>query len=157
MLEYVGAHEALLEKVSSASDLQRQKRKEYHDLRFQGSMRRFSPGSMAMLYNHTTAGQKLRLSWRGSFVVSGTRGEHGRSYTLSQINGKAIPRYFHIDQLKPFYLRNLYLVTGHEGRIPTYQNLRAGTASHSLPPELRKRREMQLLQQLTISGIWGEE
>ncbi|KAH6725061.1 hypothetical protein BKA61DRAFT_567592 [Leptodontidium sp. MPI-SDFR-AT-0119] len=62
VLEYVRAHEALLEKVSVASDLQRQKRKEYHDLRFQGRMRGFSPGFIAMLYDHTTAGQKLRPS-----------------------------------------------------------------------------------------------
>jgi len=157
VLEHVGAQDALLEKVSAASDLQRQKRKEYHDLRFQGRMRNFPLGSMAMLYDHTTAGQKLRPSWRGPFIVSGTGGEHGRSYRLSQINGTPIPRHFHIDQLKPFYLRNSYLVTGLEERLPAYQNLRAGTASHSLPPELRKKREMQILQQPTVPGVWGSE
>lgn len=37
-----------------------------------------------------------------------------------QINGKPIPRHFHIDQLKLFYLRNSYLVTVHEERIPAF-------------------------------------
>lgn len=143
MLEHVRKQEEFLE-VCKDSDFQRQKLKEHHDMRFQGGMKTFTLGASVMLYDHTTAAQKLRPSWRGPFVISGSGGDHGRSYTLRQINGTPIPCHVHIDQLKPFYLRNSYMVTGDEERLSVYQNIRGGTASHSLPPELRKKREIHL-------------
>lgn len=36
-----------------------------------------------MLYDAKAARKKLHAAWRGTFVITGFGGEHGKSYTLS--------------------------------------------------------------------------
>ena len=91
-----------------------------------------------MFYNAKSAKKKLYPAWRGLFVITGFGGDHGKSYTLRQVDGTPILRSFHGDHLKPFRLREGYLITGHEESIPAYQNLRAGRASHKLPCGIRE-------------------
>ena len=97
----------------------------------------FSPGELVMLYDSRSAKKKLRPSWRGPFVVTGFGGDQHKSYTIRQICGTLIPRTFHGDHLKLFRLREGYLATGREERIPVYQNIRLGTANQKLPKDLR--------------------
>ncbi|RKF56181.1 hypothetical protein OnM2_083006 [Erysiphe neolycopersici] len=70
----------------------------------------------------------------GPFIISEYCGEMQKSYTIRQISGKPIPRYFHGDLLKPFQLREGYIVTSEEAgnavfKIPREQ----GTISGSFP------------------------
>ncbi|POS82529.1 hypothetical protein EPUL_004700, partial [Erysiphe pulchra] len=88
-------------------------------------------GSLVMLYDHARAKLKLHASYRGPFVVAGFAGEHKRSYLLRQVDGQK-EDFYHGDQLGPFRLREAYLITGNEKRIPAYQNLRSGKASYEV-------------------------
>jgi hypothetical protein len=90
-----------------------------------------------MLYDPKSAKKKLSPAWRGPFVVSGYGGDHYKSYSLRQICGTLIPRTFHGNHLKPFRLREGYVVTGQESVLPVYQNIRLGKASLRLPRDLR--------------------
>ncbi|RKF55040.1 hypothetical protein OnM2_092022 [Erysiphe neolycopersici] len=78
-------------------------------------------------------GKSLHASYRGPFVVAGFAGEHKKSYLLRQVDGQKIKYSYHGDQLRPFRLREGYLITGNEKRIPAYQNLRSGKASYEVP------------------------
>ncbi|POS82271.1 hypothetical protein EPUL_005521, partial [Erysiphe pulchra] len=78
-----------------------------------------------------------RPSWRGPFVVSGFGGEMGKSYILRQIEGTTIPRHYHGDSLKPFRLREGYLILKKEERIPVLQNIRLGNATFKLSKNYR--------------------
>ncbi|KAI0992831.1 hypothetical protein K3495_g15353 [Podosphaera aphanis] len=113
-------------------DWRRRVQKERHDL---GVSQRtsFAPGTLVMLYDHAKAKLKLHASYRGPFVVTGFAGYHGKSYLLRQINGQRIKYSYHGDQLKLFRLREGYLISGNEQKIPAYQNLRSGKASHKIP------------------------
>lgn len=90
-----------------------------------------------MLYGHRESGKKLRATWRGPFIITGYDGDMGRSYTLRKISGKPIPRRYHGDSLKPFRLREGYIVTTEEARLPLFQNIRLGNAAFKLPREQR--------------------
>ncbi len=73
-----------------------------------------------MLYDSKSAKKTLHPSYRGPFVVTGFGGSHGRSYTLRQINGEAIPRIYYADHLKLFKFRQGHLVTGTKEQFPAY-------------------------------------
>jgi hypothetical protein len=90
-----------------------------------------------MLFDHRSAGKKLRPAWRGPFVITGFGGDMERSYTLRQIDGTSIPRHYHGDSLKPFRLREGYLVTHEEEVLPVFQNIRLGNAAFKLPKNVR--------------------
>ncbi|RKF58047.1 hypothetical protein OnM2_070072 [Erysiphe neolycopersici] len=69
-----------------------------------------------------------------------------RSYTLRQIEGTNIPRHYHGDSLKPFRLREVYLISKKEERIPVLQNIRLGNAAFKLPKNQR-----------TVPGTWTQD
>ncbi|POS82473.1 hypothetical protein EPUL_006440, partial [Erysiphe pulchra] len=92
---------------------------------------------MVMLYDHKESGKKLRATWRGPFVNTGYGGDMQRSYNLRQISGKPISRHYHGDSLKPFLLREGYIVTNEEAGLPMFQNIRLGKATFKLPKEQR--------------------
>ncbi|KAI0999016.1 hypothetical protein K3495_g9180 [Podosphaera aphanis] len=107
------------DKVRHKDSLRRQLQKSRHDL---GVSQRisYSPGDLVMLYDHSAAKRKLCPAYRGTFVISGLAGDYGKSYTLRQVNGEPIRNTFHGDQLRPFRLREGYLVTGEELGIKVY-------------------------------------
>lgn len=70
----------------------------------------------------------------------------GKSYNLRQIEGKAIPRHYHGDSLKPFRLREGYLISKREVRLPIFQNICLGTAAFKLPKDQR-----------TVPGAWVKD
>ncbi|POS81928.1 hypothetical protein EPUL_005559, partial [Erysiphe pulchra] len=98
----------------------------------------YSPGQLVMLWDEKSAGMKLRPAWRGPFIVTGFGGDMGKSYTIRQIDGSIIPRHYYGDHLKPFRLREGYLITQEEEKIPVYQNIRLGNAAFKLPRSVRK-------------------
>lgn len=132
---YLAQRERMIEEVGITSERVSKLRKE----RFDKGVRRqsFTPGQLVMLYDKKTAGQKLKPSWRGPFVVTGFGGDFGKSYTIRQIDGTPIPRTYHGDHLKRFRLREGYLATGDERELPVFQNIRAGSYSTRLPREAR--------------------
>lgn len=69
----------------------------------------------------------------------------GKEFWLRRIvnDGNKIPRHFHGDSLKPFRLREGYLVSSREERLPAFQNIRLGTAAFTLPKNQR-----------TVPGVW---
>lgn len=138
VLGFVDEREAKIRKFSRVQDAQRDQTKALHDAKNKSKLKILQPGALVMLYDHTVAGQKMKPSWRGPFVVVELAGEHQRSYRLRQVNGAPIMRKFHIDQLKEFKLRMGYLTNGIEENLPVYQNLRAGQSLHSLPRALRR-------------------
>jgi transposase InsO family protein len=134
-LQHLSRVTRVREKVKRASRYQKSIQKSRYDRGLKE--RKFTPGQLVLLYDHKSAGKKLRPSWRGPFVITGYGGEHEKSYTLRQICGTPIPRTFHGDHLKRFRLREGYLVSGREQSLPVYQNIRYGRGSHKLPRDLR--------------------
>ncbi len=65
-----------------------------------------------MLYNTKSVKKKLYPLYRGPFIITKFGSSYSRSYTLRQINSKAIPRIYYGDYLNLFKLRKGYLVTG---------------------------------------------
>ena len=102
------------------------------------------PRTWHQTHSAKAAKKKLHPAWRGPFVITGFGGDHGKSYTLRQVNGALIPRSFYRDYLKPFQLCKGYLITGYEETIPAYQNLRAGRASYKLPHGVKE-----------VPGVWA--
>ncbi|KAI1003000.1 hypothetical protein K3495_g5204 [Podosphaera aphanis] len=111
------AHMANLEverdKVIQKDSLRRQLQKNRHDLSVSRNIS-YSSGDLVMLYDHSAAKRKLCASYRGPFIISGSAGDNGKSYTLRQVNGEPIRNTYDGDQLRPFRLRESYLVTGKE-------------------------------------------
>ncbi|KAI0994590.1 hypothetical protein K3495_g13592 [Podosphaera aphanis] len=128
---FVQNREVVRDLVIAKTSWRKQVQKERHDRGVREQT--FKPGDYVMLYDGKSAKKKLHPAYRGPFVVAGHGGCHGKSYLLRQVNGKPIPRTYYGDHLKLFKLREGHLVTGREGRVPFYQNLRAGTANHKLP------------------------
>ncbi|KHJ34314.1 hypothetical protein EV44_g3764 [Erysiphe necator] len=122
--------------VLDASDLAKDKTSQRHDLGIKANYQ-FNPGNMVMLYDHKESGKKLRATWRGPFIITGYGGDMHRSYTLRQISGKPISCHYHGDSLKPFRLREGYIVTNEEAGLPISQNIRLGRAAFKLPREQR--------------------
>jgi hypothetical protein len=110
--------------------------KQRHDLGVR-SHKEYSPGDLVMLYDHSVAGDTLKPTWRGPFVINGFGGDMKKSYLLRQIDGTPIDRHYHGDSLKPFRLREGYLVTQEEEGLPVYQNIRFGKAGFRVPPVRR--------------------
>ncbi|KAI1004034.1 hypothetical protein K3495_g4176 [Podosphaera aphanis] len=129
------AHMANLEverdKVIQKYSLRRQLQKNRHDLGVSRNIS-YSSGDLVMLYDHSAAKRKLCASYRGPFIISGLAGDNGKSYTLRQVNGEPIRNTYHGDQLRPFRLREGYLVTDEELGIKVYQNIRLGRSRHKL-------------------------
>ncbi|RKF58573.1 hypothetical protein OnM2_066068 [Erysiphe neolycopersici] len=123
-------------KVLDSSDLAKDKSFQRHELGIRANYQ-FNPGDMVMLYDHKESGKKLRATWRGPFIITGYGGDMKRSYTLRQISGKPISRHYHGDSLKPFRLREGYIVTNEETGLPIFQNIRLGRAAFKLPREQR--------------------
>ncbi|KAI0995583.1 hypothetical protein K3495_g12596 [Podosphaera aphanis] len=136
VIDFILNHAQNQQRFLDASDLVKDKAAQRHDLGVKANYR-FNPGDMVMLYDHRESGKKLRASWRDPFFVSGYGGDMGRSYTLRQINGKSIPGHYHGDSLKPFRLREGYIVTNKEAELPLFQNIRLGNAAFKLPIEQR--------------------
>lgn len=118
----------ILGRSNRQKDLAAQK----HDMGVR-AIKDYNHGDLVMLFDHREAGKKLRPTWRGPFVIAGFGGDMGKSYCLRQIEGTAIPRHYHGDTLKPFRLREGYLISEKEERIPILQNIRLGTAAFKLP------------------------
>ena len=124
--------EEIRQAALARSDRQKDRAKDRHNLGVR-TEHVYSPGSLVMLWDAKAAGKKLRPAWRGPFVITGYGGNMERSYTLRQVNGLPIPRHYYGDHLKPFRLREGYLITCEEEEIPVYQNLRLGNVSFKLP------------------------
>ncbi|KAI0996284.1 hypothetical protein K3495_g11896 [Podosphaera aphanis] len=120
------------------SDGRKDLKAQIHDIGVRATQE-YNPGDLVMLFDHREAGKKLRPSWRGPFVVVGLGGEMGKLYCLRQIEGTPIPRHYHGDALKPFGLREGYLVSKREERLLIVQNIRLGTAAFKLPKDQRTR------------------
>jgi hypothetical protein len=99
--------------------------------------RNYKVGNYVMLYDKKSAKKKLHAAYRGPFIVTGFAGDHGKSYTLRQIDSTPIPRSYSGDQLKLFKPRTDHLVTKHDESLKLFQNIRAGKANCRLPRELR--------------------
>ncbi|CAD6500186.1 BgTH12-04289 [Blumeria graminis f. sp. triticale] len=119
------------------SDSQKDRAKDRHNLGVRAG-HVYVPGSLVMLWDAKAAGKKLRPAWRGPFVVVGYGGDMERSFILRQVDGSRIPRHYYGDHLKPFRLREGYLITQEEEEIPVYQNLRLGNAAFKLPKYVEK-------------------
>lgn len=120
------------DEVIQKDSLHRQLQKNRHDLGVSQSIS-YSPGDLVMPYDHSGAKRKLCPAYRGPFVISGLAGDYGKSYNLRQINGDHIRNTFQRDQLRPFRLREGYLITGEELGIKVYQNIRLVRSRHKLP------------------------
>lgn len=131
--------------ITERSERRKIVQKDRHDLGITKHLT-FSPGDMVMLYDHSSAKKKLHASYRGPFIIAGPAGDYGTSYRLQQINGKAIPRFFYGDHLKPFRSRTGRLVNNSEQTILSFQNTRASKRSHKLPHGLD-----------LGSGVWKQE
>ncbi|KAI6246359.1 hypothetical protein HI914_05693 [Erysiphe necator] len=60
-----------------------------HERHYLGiSEKSFQPKQLIMLYDNAATGKKLRPRWRGTFVIAGFGGDHGKSYRIRKINGK---------------------------------------------------------------------
>lgn len=136
VMEFMLKRQEIRKSVHKNSDYHKDLSAQRHDLGIRAPQE-YSPGDLVMLYDHKEAGKKLRPAWRGPFVVSGFGGDLGKSYTLRQINGDAIPRHYYGDSLQRFRLREGYLITNYEEAIPVYQNIRLGKAAFKLPRNLR--------------------
>lgn len=132
VIDHVARMETTRSEAIRKDDWRRKVQKEKHDMGINQN-HSFLPGSLVMLYDHAKAKLKLHASYRGPFVVAGYAGEHKKSYLLRQVDGQKIKYSYHGDQLRPFRLREGYLITGNENRIPSYQNLRSGKASYEVP------------------------
>lgn len=69
-------------------------------------------------------------------MITGYRGDHGKSYTIRQADGIPVLHSFYRDLLRLFRLCEGYLQTGMEQEVPGYLNLRAGRGRSKLPKEL---------------------
>ncbi|KAI0991699.1 hypothetical protein K3495_g16488, partial [Podosphaera aphanis] len=132
VIDFVVKREEIRRATLVRSDRQKDRAKDRHDLGVRAE-HSYSPGDSVMLWDAKTAGKKLRPAWRGPFIVTGYGGDLGRSYTLRQVDGTPIPRHYYGDHLKPFRLREGYLITREEEEIPAYQNIRLGKAAFKLP------------------------
>jgi hypothetical protein len=136
VFNFMAAREENRQRVQSKSDYSKELQKERHDLGIRREYR-FKGGDLVMIYDQKSAKKKLHPVYRGPFVINGAGGDQGKSYTLRQVNGTAIPRTYYGDHLKPFRLRPDHLVTKKERLWPEYQNLRAGQGVHKLPKNVR--------------------
>ena len=118
IVHYVVERDRTRETARIRSDWRKQVQKERHDLGVREQS--FYAGQLVMLYDAKAAKKKLHPAWRGPFVITGFGGDHGKSYTLRQVNGALIPRSFYKDHLKPFQLCKGYLITSYEETIPAY-------------------------------------
>ncbi|RKF60559.1 hypothetical protein OnM2_049059 [Erysiphe neolycopersici] len=127
VFHHVAKVEARRSDILRKDDWRRQVQKGKHDLGV-SQYRNYTLGSLVMVYDHIHAKEKLHAAYRGPFVVTGYGGHNRKNFSIQQVNGERVKNTFHGDQLKPFRLREGYLVTEQEQTIPTYQNLRAGKA-----------------------------
>ncbi|KAI0994673.1 hypothetical protein K3495_g13509 [Podosphaera aphanis] len=132
VIEFIVKREEIRQAALARSDRQKDRAKDRHNLGVR-TEHVYSPGSLVMLWDAKASGKKLRPAWRGPFVITGYGGDMELSYTLRQVNGLPIPRHYYGDHLKPFRLREGYLITREEEEIPVYQNLRLGNAAFKLP------------------------
>ena len=70
--------------------------------------RKHSIDDYVMLYQKDI--EKLKLRWRGPFMISNYEDHHDVSFTLTQLDERDVKRIFHDDHLKSFQPRYEYLV-----------------------------------------------
>ncbi|RKF80182.1 hypothetical protein GcC1_039049 [Golovinomyces cichoracearum] len=145
VIDFMLQRNEIRRKILGRSDRRKDQKAQKHDTGLQATQE-YNPGDLVMLFDHRESGKKLRPSWRGPFVVVGFGGDMGKSYCLRQIEGTPIPRHYHGDALKPFRLREGYLISKKEERIPVLQNIRLGTAAFKLPKNQR-----------TVPGAWNRD
>ncbi|POS82348.1 hypothetical protein EPUL_005422, partial [Erysiphe pulchra] len=136
VIKYVQERSNIQDKVLERSNIVKERTAEKYNL----GIRRpenFNPGDLVMLFDHRQSGKKLLPTWRGPFVINGFGGDMGKSYEIRQISGSKIPRHYHGDSLKRFRMREGYLATGMEEKLPVYQNIRLGRAIFRLPKDIR--------------------
>lgn len=138
IIDFISRRNEARRETLGRSDRRKDLKAQIHDIGVRATQE-YNPGDLVMLFDHREAGKKLRPSWRGPFVVVGLGGDMGKSYCLRQIEGTPIPRHYHGDALKPFRLREGYLVSKKEERLLIVQNIRLGTAAFKLPKDQRTR------------------
>jgi hypothetical protein len=132
VVDFIIQRSAIQRRAFRSSEYVKDCKKERHDLGVHGE-EHYVPGDLLMLFDHRSAGLKLRPAWRGPFVITGLGGNKERSYTLRQIQATLIQRNYHGNSLKPFRLQEGYLVTYKEEAFPMFQNIRLGNAAFKLP------------------------
>ncbi len=138
VLMFIARRQRVQERTFEADKARRERQKERYDRGVTGKA--FYPGQLVMMYDTSNKGKKrkkLQPTWRGPFVVTGYGGEHQRSYTLRQLNGRPIKGHFHGDHLVLFKLRYGHIIPPIEASLPEYQRLRAPRAK---PPPRSSRR-----------------
>lgn len=145
VIEFLLRRYKIRREILGRSNRQKDLKAQKHDMGVRETQN-YNPGDLVMLFDQREAGKNLRPSWRGPFVVAGYGGDMGKSYCLRQIGGMAIPRHYHGDSLKPFRLREGYLISKKEEKIPVLQNIRLGTGAFELPKNQR-----------TMPGVWTQD
>ncbi|KAI1002345.1 hypothetical protein K3495_g5856 [Podosphaera aphanis] len=137
VIDFIIKRDEVRRKALVRSDDNRERTKERDDLGVR-AQHTYTPAQLVMLWDAKTAGKRLRAAWRGPFVVTEFGGDVSKSYTIRQFDGSPIPRHYYGDHLKPFRLREGYLVTHEKERIPVYQNIRLGNAAFKLPKAVKE-------------------
>lgn len=86
-----------------------------------------------MLYDEKEAKKKLHPVYKGPFKITAHGGSYKKSYQLRQLDSTLIKNNNHGDQLKPFRVREGYLVSKSEENHPIYQNIRARKTVIKMP------------------------
>ncbi|RKF77347.1 hypothetical protein GcM1_220051 [Golovinomyces cichoracearum] len=136
VIEFIKQRNEIRRKTLGRSDRRKDLIEQQHDMGV-WAYQEYSPGDLVMLFGHREAGKKLRPSWRGPFVVRGLGRDMGKSHRLTQVDGTYILRHFHRNSLNPFRLKEGYLVSEKEERLPIFQNIRLGKAIFKPPTMLR--------------------
>ncbi|KAK4624378.1 hypothetical protein CLAFUR4_06066 [Fulvia fulva] len=121
----MATRQELLEDVQHNDTLRRERQKTRYDRSITADTT-FHPRQAVMLEDTSNKGKrrKLEATFRGPYIVTGYGGEHRRSYTLRQLNGKPIKGHFYGDHLHLFKARWGHLIPPNEALIPEYQLLR---------------------------------
>ncbi|RKF62008.1 hypothetical protein OnM2_036085 [Erysiphe neolycopersici] len=83
--------------------------------------------------DETEAKKKLGPAYRGPCKVTAYGDCYKKSYKIRQLDGTLIRNNYHGDQLKPFRVREGYLVSKSEEEHPLYQNIRASKNVSQIP------------------------
>lgn len=135
-LNYIANRHQLRQIVLDIDDYRWIVQKDRHDTGVRGH--NFCPGDLVMLYNVKEAKKKLRPAYRGPFKITAFGGDHDKSFRLRQLDGILIRSNFHGDQLKPFRVREGYLVSKAEENHPVYLNIHAGKTIIKIPKRKKK-------------------
>jgi hypothetical protein len=119
IFDFMAIREETRQKIQHKSDYSKELQKERYDLGIRQEYR-FKEGDLVMIYDQKSAKKKLHPVYCGLFIINGASGDQGKSYTLRQVNGIAIPRTYYRDHLKPFRLRPDHLITKKERLWPEY-------------------------------------